>query len=58
MQKRESEWDTKYDMIIRIQKKLYHRFDFCSVTKDTDLVGGVEVELDLVVSHCKVEQFR
>ena len=36
----------------------YFRFDFCSLTKDADLGGGVEVELGLVVSHCKVEQFR
>jgi len=34
------------------------RFDFCSVTRDMEPGGGVEVELGLVVSHCRVQQFR
>ena len=34
------------------------RFDFCSVTRDIEPGGRVEVELGLVVSHCRVQQFR
>ena len=34
------------------------RFDFCSVTRDVEPGGGIEVELGLVVSHCRVQQFR
>ena len=34
------------------------RFDFCSVTMDAEPGGGIEVELGLVVSQCRVQQFR